>query len=150
MNPCPCGGAAGCTCTPERRQAYRRRVSGPLLDRMDLGVRLQRPAAEVLRGDRPEGTAEVADRVRAALERQAARGGPPNGRLEPARVRRDCALDEAGEAMLHRAIDRMGLSPRGVDRSLRVARTIADLAGTDAIATEHLAEALALRLGSVA
>ena len=150
MNPCPCGGAAGCTCTADRKHAYRRRVSGPLLDRMDLGVRLQRPSAEVLRGDRPEASAAVAGRVQAALARQAARGGPPNGRLEPGGVRRHCALDDAGEVMLRRAIDRMGLSPRGVDRSLRVARTIADLAGAEAIAPEHLAEALALRLGSVA
>jgi magnesium chelatase family protein len=150
MNPCPCGGAAGCSCTPERRLAYRRRVSGPLLDRMDLGVRLQRPAAEVLRGDLPEGTVAVAGRVQAALQRQGARGGPPNGRLDPAGVRRHCALDDAGEEMLRRAIDKMGLSPRGVDRSLRVARTIADLAGADRIGHDHLAEALALRLGSIA
>ena len=76
MNPCPCGGAAGCTCTAERKHAYRRRVSGPLLDRMDLGVRLQRPSAEVLRCDRPEASIAVAERVREALARQAARGGP--------------------------------------------------------------------------
>jgi magnesium chelatase family protein len=150
MNPCPCGGAAGCTCTAERQQAYRRRVSGPLLDRMDLGVRLQRPSAEVLRTDRPEGSGTVAGRVREALDRQSARGGPPNARLDPAGVRRHCALDEAGEEMLRRAIDRMALSPRGVDRSLRVARTIADLAGAEAIEPDHLGEALALRLGSVA
>ncbi len=149
MNPCPCGGAAGCTCTAERRQAYRRRVSGPLLDRMDVGVRLQRPTAEVLRGDRPEGTASVAERVSGAIRRQTERGGPVNGRLEASEVRRDCRLDEAGEKMLRRAIDRMSLSPRAVDRSLRVSRTIADLAGVEDIAVEHLAEALALRLGSV-
>ena len=64
-------------------------------------------------------------------------------------MRRDCRLDDAGEHMLRRAIDRLSLSPRGVDRSLRVARTIADLAGSEAIAGEHLAEALALRLGSI-
>ena len=150
MNPCPCGGAAGCTCTAERRHAYRRRVSGPLLDRMDIGVRLQRPTSEVLRGDQPEATAAVAMRVRAAIVRQAARGGPVNGRLDASEVRRDCRLDEAGEHMLRRAIDRLSLSPRAVDRSLRVARTIADLAGSEAIAGEHLAEALALRLGSIA
>jgi magnesium chelatase family protein len=150
MNPCPCGGAAGCTCTVERRHAYRRRVSGPLLDRMDIGVRLQRPSAEVLRGDRPEGTAAVAERVQGAIGRQAARGGPVNGRLGASEVRRDCRLDDGGETMLRRAIDRLSLSPRAVDRSLRVARTIADLAGAESIAGDHLAEALALRLGSIA
>src|SRR5262249_33938426 len=137
MNPCPCGGAAGCTCTVERQQAYRRRVSGPLLDRMDLGVRLQRPTAEVLRTDHPEGSATVAGRVPGAPDRRAGRGGPPNARLDPAGVRRHCGLDEAGEEMLCRAIDRMALSPRGVDRTLRVARTVADLAGAEAIATDH-------------
>jgi magnesium chelatase family protein len=87
--------------------------------------------------------------VRGAIDRQAARGGPVNGRLDAFEVRRDCRLDQRGETMLRRAIDRMSLSPRGVDRSLRVARTIADLAAAEDIAGDHLAEALALRLGSV-
>jgi magnesium chelatase family protein len=152
MNPCPCGApdASGCTCSAERVAAYRRRVSGPLLDRIDIGVRLVRPEAAVLRSDRPEGTAAIAGRVRDAVERQARRGRGPNGRLGPADLAVVAHLDEACETLLRRAIDRLRLSPRGVDRSLRVARTIADLAGDEAITSGHLAEALSVRLGSVA
>ncbi len=151
MNPCPCGGAAGCTCTAERRQAYRRRVSGPLLDRMDIGVRLQRPTAEVLRGDRPEGDGRR--RGAGARGDRPAGGAGRTGQRPPRRV--------GGTARLHastRAARRCSGAPSTgcrcrrarVDRSLRVARTIADLAGAEAIAGEHLAEALALRLGSIA
>ncbi len=151
-NPCPCGAPdlSGCSCTPERVAAYRRRISGPLLDRMDVGVRLARPAAEVLRGDRPEGSAVVADRVAAAVERQTARGVVRNARLDPSAIRHVARLDDAGEGVLRRAIEGMRLSPRGVDRSLRVARTIADLAGDERVTVDHIGEALSFRLGSVA
>jgi magnesium chelatase family protein len=151
-NPCPCGApdTSGCVCTPERVAAYRRRVSGPLLDRIDIGVRLGRPGADVLRTDRPETSLVVAERVALAVERQAGRGIVRNGRLDPSAIREVARLDDAGEDVLRQAIEHLRLSPRGVDRSLRVARTIADLAGDERVTVDHLAEALSLRLGSVA
>ena len=152
MNPCPCGApdATGCTCSPDRVVAYRRRVSGPLLDRIDLGVRLVQPAAEALRGDRPEASAAVAERVQAAVDRQTRRGLGRNGRLAVSDLRTVAALDGASEDLLRRAIERLRLSPRGVDRILRVARTIADLAGSERVVADHVAEAIAFRLGGVA
>jgi magnesium chelatase family protein len=152
MNPCPCGApaASGCTCTPARAEAYRRRISGPLLDRIDLGVRLARPPAEALRGDRPEPTAAVRGRVVEARERQAARGPRPNARLEDGELRTAAALAADADGLLVRAADRLALSPRAIVRCLRVARTVADLAGRDAIALDDVAEAIGLRLGTVA
>ncbi len=152
MNPCPCGAPAttGCTCPPARVEAYRRRVSGPLLDRIDLGVRLERPAVQELRSERPEPSAAVRERVERARTRQRTRGGESNGRLAPAELQRVAALDGGAEALLARAAERLRLSPRAVDRSLRVARTIADLEGCEDVTAEHLGEALGLRLGAVA
>jgi magnesium chelatase family protein len=138
MNPCPCGPeGGGCICQPDQIRAYRRKVSGPLLDRIDLCVQLTRPAAAVLRNERPEASELVAARVLEATERRSRREADP-------------PLTDAAEQVLVRAIDRMHLSPRAVHRSLRAARTIADLAGEDHVGTEHLAEALALRVGAVA
>ena len=133
-----------------RAEAYRRRISGPLLDRIDLGVRLGRPAAEAMRGDRPEATAAVRERVVEARERQAARGPWPNARLEDADLRTAATLGADADSLLVRAADRLALSPRAVVRCLRVARTVADLAGRDAIALDDVGEALGLRLGTVA
>ncbi len=152
MNPCPCGApaATGCICPPARVEAYRRRVSGPLLDRIDLGVRLERPAVQELRAERPEPSAAVRARVVEARLRQRARGGEANGRLAPAELQRVAPLDAGAEALLARAAERLRLSPRAIDRSLRVARTIADLDGREDVTAEHLGEALGLRLGAVA
>ena len=151
MNPCPCGAAdaTGCACSPTRVEAYRRKVSGPVLDRLDLGVRIGRPGAAELRGSAPEDTATVRARVVAARALQRVRGAGPNGRLGPAALRGVAPLDARSETLLLRAADRLRLSPRAVDRAVRVARTIADLERADAVSSTHLAEALSLRLGTI-
>ena len=150
MNPCPCGSpdAAACTCSRERVQAYQRKASGPLLDRIDVGVHLARPAPEVLRNDRPETTLQVRERVLSARAFQAARGFV-NGRIPVGRLDELAAPDEQGQQMLDQATTRLMLSPRGVHRIQRVARTIADLAGEIEIGSDSIAEAISLRLGSL-
>lgn len=151
MNPCACGWAGDdsgrCRCGEEAARRYRERVSGPLLDRIDLQVHLQPVGVEALRPDAPPGeaTAAVLARVLAARARQAARGPSPNARLTPAEVERHCALDAAGLALLEQAMRQLRLSARGAGRILRVARTLADLAGRAAIAVPDLAEAIGYR-----
>jgi len=151
MNPCPCGYSGDpsgrCACTPEAVRRYRARISGPLLDRIDLQVEVPRvPLAEL--GDAvPAGetSATVRERVVAARARQIARAGKPNAALGTRELRRDCVLTVADRSLLERALDRLGLSARAYHRILRVARTIADLAGSEAIETPHLTEAIQLR-----
>jgi magnesium chelatase family protein len=144
MNPCPCGGLDGCTCTLERVEAYRARLSGPLLDRLDLAMRVERPEPEAMRRDRPETSATVAARVAAARAGQSERGQRvPNARLELGSIEATGIDGEAGD-LLQRIGQRQPLSGRGHVRLLRVARTSADLAGAASIGREHLAEALAL------
>jgi len=149
MNPCPCGHlgdpAGRCRCTPEQIQRYRARLSGPLLDRLDLHVEVPALPPETLAGA-PEGpaTGEVRERVAAAAARQRKRGAP-NARLAGPALEAACALDDDGRALLAAASRRLGLSARAHHRVLRVARTIADLAGEETIATAHLAEALGYR-----
>jgi magnesium chelatase family protein len=150
-NPCPCGyaGTPRCRCGEGDIARYRRRLSGPLLDRMDLLVDVQRPSpAEFAAGPVCRSDEERA-RVVAARERQAARlagtGATCNAHLDGALVRRHVALDARGASVLRRAYDRGTLSPRGHDRVLRVARTIADLDASAGVGAEHLLEALGLR-----
>ncbi len=151
MNPCPCGYAGDvsgrCRCSGEAIARYRARVSGPLLDRIDLQLEVPRPAASELRQDAAPGesSAAVRARVLAARRRQIERAGQANARLGPDALASHCRLDAAGQALLERAIERLQLSPRAAHRSLRVARSIADLAGAAAIAPPHLAEALGYR-----
>jgi magnesium chelatase family protein len=151
MNPCPCGHAGDesgrCLCPPPRIRAYRARISGPLLDRIDLQVELPRlPAQDLLAAPPGEDTATVRDRVLAARRLQIVRQGVPNAVLEPGRLPELARLGPREKELLARAVERLGLSTRGVDRVLRVARTIADLEAAEAIAAAHLAEALAYRL----
>ena len=151
MNPCPCGWAgdpAGrCQCSREQIARYRSRVSGPLLDRIDIQIDVPRVPAADLRPDGPRGesSATVRVRVQAARERQMQRAGLLNAALPQALTERDCTLAPNDRALLERAIDQMHLSARASQRILRVARTIADLAGSGAIATAHLAEAIGYR-----
>jgi magnesium chelatase family protein len=150
MNPCPCGylGDPGgrCRCTIEQVARYRARISGPLLDRIDLHVEVPRlPAGQLGAGEAPEGSAEVRARVSAARAQAMDRTGKPNGALATAEVNRYCTLDSAGRHLLEQAMQRLGLSARAYHRVLKVARTIADLAGANAIGVAHLSEAIGYR-----
>ncbi len=149
MNPCPCGylGDPGgrCRCTTDQVQRYRQRISGPLLDRIDLQVEVPRLPSQELQGPRGEASASVRQRVIAARQRQLDRQGCPNAQLGGTALDRHCRLDPPEEALLRRALDRLGLSARGYHRSLRVARSIADLAAAETITTDHLGEALGYR-----
>lgn len=152
-NPCPCGfdgdPVRRCVCPPGRAEAYRARLSGPVADRIDLHVEVPRLDRDELLDAGPgaaEPSAAVRERVVAARARAAERGqARPNAELGPAQARRAAALDRPARALLARAVDRLGLSARAHDRLLRVARTVADLAGDEAVGAEHLAEALGYR-----
>jgi magnesium chelatase family protein len=150
MNPCPCGHlgdpTANCRCAPERIAAYRARISGPLLDRIDLHVEVPRVRAEDITAAGPsEASHAVAGRVAAARDRQVRRQGRSNARLQSVDVVGTIVADSAALALLDRAMRQLALSARAYHRVLRVARTIADLAGSEHVAIEHVAEAVSLR-----
>ncbi len=152
MNPCPCGylgDASGrCHCTFEQVQRYRSRISGPLLDRIDMHIEVPRVSHEVLREGRPGGeetSAAVRERVVRARQRAVERSGHANAQLTPQQIKRFCALDEKAQRLLEQAVDRLGLSHRAYHRILKLARTIADLAGSEHIQTPHLSEAVSYR-----
>ena len=152
MNPCPCGErderGADCRCDDAAVERYRAKLSGPLLDRIDLHVRVARvPFDELTTAAAGEPSRAIRARVVAARERQRRRG-PSNARLRGVALARHAALDEPSAALLEAATASGGISARGYDRIRRVARTIADLAGTAAIAREHVAEALLYRRAS--
>ncbi len=152
MNPCPCGYLGDpegrCRCTPDQIARYRQRISGPLLDRIDLHLEVPRLPPDVL-GAPPdpgaETSAQVRTRVIAARERQLARQGCPNQALSGRAIDRHCALDAAGRRLLEQATRRLGLSARAWHRILKVARTLADLGGEARIAPAHLSEAVGYR-----
>jgi magnesium chelatase family protein len=150
MNPCPCGYAGhparACTCTPAQIARYRSRLSGPLFDRIDLTVEVPVvPFTDLATSAAGESSATVRARVAGARQRQLARQGVVNARLEANRIETLCAPDAAGAALLERAMQRLNLSARAYHRVLRVARTLADLAGDERPGVAHLAEAIQYR-----
>ena len=150
MNPCPCGYAGdrrkACRCTAGQIERYQSRISGPLLDRLDLFVDVPRLTREELRGEeRAEASTVVRGRVEAARGVQMERQGAPNSALAGRALREVCRLRGDSESLFSQAIDRMALSGRAHDRILRVARTVADLSEESEISAEHLAEALNYR-----
>ncbi|MGH8911357.1 MAG: ATP-binding protein, partial [Acidimicrobiia bacterium] len=146
-NPCPCGYAGdrfhSCRCQPAGVERYRRRISGPLLDRFDLRVAVRRLDAEEVQGPRGEPSSAVAARVAAARALQVNRGAL-NRELGRAALD-ELAIEEAATRLLARAVDTSGLTARGFDRIRRVARTLADLESIERTEERHVAEALALR-----
>jgi magnesium chelatase family protein len=154
MNPCPCGylgsSLRSCRCSPDQVARYQGRLSGPLLDRIDLRLDVPRVPPRDRRAKRSsESSAEVRARVIAARARQVARlagtGVYANAHMTSRHLRRYCRLEPAATAKLDRAYDQMRLSARGADRVVKVARTIADLAGAEVISAVHLAESLSYR-----
>jgi magnesium chelatase family protein len=151
MNPCPCGylGDVGgdCRCSADRVSQYRGRISGPLLDRIDILVTVPRPPKDCLRPDAPaaEASAAIAARVAKARAKQLERAGACNARIPVKALEELCETTADSWDLLERAVDRFALSARAHHRIRRVARTIADLADEDIVAAPHMAEALSLR-----
>jgi magnesium chelatase family protein len=150
MNPCPCGylgdPARACRCTPLQASRYAARLSGPLRDRIDLSVAVNAvPARDLDRPPSAEASEPIRTRVMAARSRQTDRTGHLNAQLQGRALRAQVSIDAAGRRLLERALQKLTLTARGFDRLLRVARTIADLEGSETVAAEHLAEALQFR-----
>jgi magnesium chelatase family protein len=154
MNPCPCGflndPVKPCTCSNMVVTKYQKRISGPLLDRIDIHIEVPRVEYEKLSDARlGESSATVQERVEAARDRQRIRFGADgitsNAEMRPADIRKFCALDATGQSLMQSAMNQMQLSARGYHRVLKLARTIADLAGSESIQPSHLAEALQYR-----
>ena len=153
MNPCPCGfhgsqeqGDSRCCCTPDQVARYRNKLSGPLLDRIDLAAEVPiLPANDLQNGPTGESSARIAQRVAIARHRQSARQGCSNARLDASNIDQHCPLEDSARQMLSQAIERLRLSARAYHRILKVARTLADLADSDTLRREHVAEAVQYR-----
>jgi magnesium chelatase family protein len=154
MNPCKCGHLGDprheCRCTPNAIEHYRQRISGPLLDRIDLHVEVPAVTLGELKGAGGESTKTVAERVLAARRIQRFRFGSGvsavvNAALQNALLRRHCRLDAGAQELLDSAFEKLGLSARAVTRILKVSRTISDLAGRDRIVASDVAEAIQYR-----
>ena len=154
MNPCKCGWrghpSGKCTCSDKEVEKYVQKISGPLLDRIDLHVNVPSVEYEAMRRkSKPESSAQVKERVDAARAIQSRRfegtGIPCNAQMTPPMVGWFCELDSRCDALMKSAFERMGLTARSHDRVLRVARTIADLDGAEHIGVEHLSEAIQYR-----
>ncbi len=153
-NPCPCGylldSGQTCTCDPYRVRRYRSRISGPLLDRIDIHVEVSRPAAgDLLNRVRGEGSREIRDRVLTARQRQKKRLNREimctNANMNQAELEEHCRLAQDGDIFMRHSLERLGLSARAFHKVLRVARTIADLEDSPAVSVAHLAEAVSYR-----
>ncbi|BCX87717.1 magnesium chelatase family protein [Methylomarinovum tepidoasis] len=150
MNPCPCGfhGDPGnrCRCSPAQIQRYRDRLSGPLLDRINLHLEVNSQSGDLLLSTRQErSSTELREEVVRARETALARGGCLNAHLPVADIERFCLPDPQGQALLQQAIERLGLSHRALHRVLKVARTIADLDGSETVQVRHVSEAIGYR-----
>ena len=158
MNPCRCGWyghpSGRCTCSESQVEQYMRRISGPLLDRIDMHIEVPSVEYEAMRRrEKPESSETVRQRVNAAREIQERRFAGTevscNAYMTPSMVGRYCTLDEAGDRLMKGAFDRLGLTGRSHDRILRMARTIADLEGAEDISAAHLAEAIQFRSSGI-
>jgi len=151
MNPCPCGflgdKSSRCNCSSEQVHRYRAKLSGPLMDRIDLQVEVPRVPVRMLRQTDKNGqsTGEVAEEVREVRARQQRRQGKTNAELRDAELKDVCQADSKALALLELAIDELDLSARAFHRVLKVARTIADVAGQDRIRSHHISEAIGFR-----
>ncbi len=150
MNPCPCGYLGHfngrCRCTPDQVSRYRGRISGPLMDRIDIHLEVSAvPQEDLMRQSACEASGAVRARVASAHALQIERQGKNNSRLATREIERWCRPEPAAEGLLRQAIARLGLSARAYHRVLKLARTIADLAGSEAIAAAHVAEAIQYR-----
>ncbi|HEB86428.1 MAG TPA: ATP-dependent protease [Gammaproteobacteria bacterium] len=150
MNPCPCGyhgqSDGHCRCSPERIQRYRNKISGPLLDRIDMHIEVSAVPLDILKkASQEENSTTVRTRVQQARERQLERSPFPNNGLDNRGIESFCAINQAGDALIEQASRQLNLSARGYHRILKVARTIADLAKADTIQPSHLAEAIGYR-----
>lgn len=152
MNPCPCGYlgdvSGRCRCTVEQVGKYRARISGPLMDRIDMHIEVPRVSTEMLRNGSPggeESSETIRKRVTSARNLALERTGCPNAWLTPKMVKQSCNLTDDGHQLLEKAIDKLGLSHRAYNRILKLSRTIADLAGENSIAIPHLSEAIGYR-----
>jgi magnesium chelatase family protein len=152
MNPCPCGflgdPSGRCHCTSDQILRYRARISGPLLDRIDMHLEVPRIPHEVLRKGSQEGeesSLAIRNRVAVARDKAMARSGKANSALTAKEVKQICNLPEPGHKLLEQAMERFGLSHRAYHRILKLARTISDLAHSETIEVSHLSEAIGYR-----
>ncbi len=153
MNPCPCGYLSDprteCRCSADQIKRYRARISGPVLDRVDLHIHVQRIPREELQNNQSaatENSATVRARVENCREHQIARCGTPNARMSNQQLEQHCKLTETTKTLLHEAIEKLGLSARAYHRILKVARTIADLEASTNISDAHISEAISYRV----